>query len=112
MAKANGSAIDASHAIARVLQAEGEARDAVASCERDAQRLVQEARVRAQAISARADARIAAARAALAASVAAKIARLEAAGAALERNAGDGGDPDSLEAAVAALAADLTGGAR
>ena len=112
MVKANGSTLDTSHAIARVLQAEAEARDAVAKCERDAQRVVQTAKARARAISDRADARIASAHTALAGRVAADVERLEAEGAALEAKAGDSPDSGRLAAAVAALAAELTGAAR
>ncbi|MBM3359696.1 MAG: hypothetical protein FJY54_18535 [Betaproteobacteria bacterium] len=97
-------------AIDRVLKAEQEAREAVGGCEQAARELAARVRARVQEIGARAEARCARLKSGLAARAAETVARLDA-GAPLHEppSAPDAKERERLEAAVAALAAELTG---
>jgi len=100
----------ASAAIERVLEAEREGRGAVASCEREARVIVDEARQRASRIAELTAARIAAARGRVAARVVDAVKQSEVAAAALQTT--DQIDQEAhrkLGQAVAAVAAELTG---
>jgi hypothetical protein len=97
-------------AIVRVLQAEQSARDAVAQCATDAERLRQEARARARAIAERAAERVARVHASTEARLQSAIARLNAQRAALLQPAPpDPGEPARVARALDRLAAELTG---
>jgi hypothetical protein len=104
------AAVDA--AIARVLDAEHKARDAVRDGEAEAAAMIELARASARALGERTERRIRGVRAAFeartSATVAALVAEADAAGAAHELTAAD---LVRLDAAVAALAALLTGNA-
>ena len=100
----------ASAAIKRVLEAERDAGEAVASCEREARAIVDEARQRASRIAGRTTERIAAARGRVAARVADAVKHYETEAAALQTSAQiDQEARKKLEQAVAAVAAELTG---
>lgn len=92
-------------AIVRVLQAEQSARDAVAQCALDAERIRQDARARARVIAERAAGRIARVHEWTEARLRRDIERLEAERAALQRPAAE----DPTEPARVALALDLLG---
>jgi len=95
----------------RVLQAEAEARDAVADARSAAAAIDEAARERARRIGLVADRRIAAARAAFGAKTVAEVGALDAQAAALD--AAGAPEPDEIarvERAVLALAASMTGG--
>jgi vacuolar-type H+-ATPase subunit H len=98
-------------AIVRVLQAEQAARDAVAQCAIDAERLRQEARARAKAIAERAALRVAHVHERTDAALHATVERLNAERAALQRPAApDPDEPARVARALDWLAAELTGG--
>lgn len=96
-------------AIVRVLQAEQQARAAVAECARAAEREVQQATVAARRIGARAAERVARVQRLLAARSAAQLAQIEAERRGLADHAMDGSALQAaLDRAVARLAAELT----
>ncbi len=98
-------------AITRVLTAERDALETIAQALRDAEAMNENARAAARALGERTERRIRAVRGAFAARVAAEVAAIDA-----QAAAQDAGQPlsadelDRLERAVAALAAELTGG--
>jgi hypothetical protein len=99
-------------AIARVLEAERAAREAVTAAEREAARLDEEARGRARAIGERCERRIRSVLAVHDAHVTERVAALEAAGATLGRpHTPDAAEMARVARAVAALADELIGGA-
>ncbi|MGE5089909.1 MAG: hypothetical protein ACM3QY_12335 [Candidatus Levyibacteriota bacterium] len=99
-------------AIMHVLQAEAAAREAVAGARSAAGAIAEEARERARRIALTADRRIAALRAAFGARTASEVASLDAQAAALDAaEVSTPGDATSVEQAVGALAASMTGGA-
>ena len=101
-------AIDA--AIASVLQAEQEARAAVARCAALADRRVQTAREQSRAVAERAAARTARVHTWAATALATRVARIETERAALQAMAGDERiDPAQVRTAAERLAAELTG---
>ena len=98
-------------AIARVLAAERDAREAVARATRDADALNEKARADARALADRTERRIRSVRAAYERKVAAEIAAIDAQAASQdERQALSAEDLQRLERALGALAAELTGG--
>jgi len=100
-------------AITRVLNTERAAADAIAQATREAATLNDNARAAARALVERTERRIRAVRAAFAARVAGELAAIDAQAAA--QDAGQplaAADMGRLERAAAALAAELTGGAR
>ncbi len=98
-------------AINRVLSAERDAREAIAQATREADTMNESARAAARALGERTERRIRALRAAFAARLAAEVDAID-----VQAAAQDAGQPlsadelDHLERAVAALAAELTGG--
>lgn len=114
-ASAEASAPDqqsADAAIARVLAAERDAREAVAECARQAEREVQAARERVRAISARGAERVGRVQRSTERQLAAALSRIAAERAALARPAGDRDlDAARLQFAVDTLADELTRGA-
>lgn len=98
-------------AIARVLQAEQSAREAVAQCAVDAERLRQDARARARAIAERAAERSARVHELTQAALRAEMERLEAQRAALRQPAApDPDEPARVARALDRLASELSGG--
>lgn len=98
-------------AIARVLQAEQSARAAVAQCAVDAERLRQDARVRAKAIAERAAERVVRVHERTQAALRAEIERLETERAALRQPAApDPDEPARVARALECLATELSGG--
>jgi vacuolar-type H+-ATPase subunit H len=98
-------------AIARVLQAEQDARVAIEQCERDAASLVADARRRSREVAERAEARIARLQARMSAAAARRLEAIEREAAALAADRSP--DPalrSRIEGAVAALAAELAEG--
>jgi vacuolar-type H+-ATPase subunit H len=103
------TAVDA--AIARVLEAERAARDAVLAAEGEAARLNEEARARARTIAERCERRIRSVLAVHDAHAAAHIAALDAEAASLGRpHVLDAAEVEQVRRAVEALAAEMTGG--
>jgi hypothetical protein len=99
-------------AIVRVLYAEQSAREAVAQCAADAERLRQDARARARAIAERAAERVARVHQWTESALRVEIARLNEQRAALQLPAPDDPDePARVARALDRLAAELTGGA-
>lgn len=97
-------------AIVQVLQAEQSARDAVAQCALDAERLRQEARARARVIAERAAERVARVHEWTQAAVQAEIGRLNGERAALQQPAApDPQEPTRVACALDRLAVELTG---
>jgi hypothetical protein len=103
------SAVEA--AVARVLQAEHDARAAIDDARAQAARIAEQARAQARQCAERARQRVARGQAALERRLQADLAAIEAAGRALpEHDEPDAGARARLDAAVHALAAALTGG--
>jgi F0F1-type ATP synthase membrane subunit b/b' len=96
-------------AMRRVLEAERRARDAVAGCEQEAARTLDEARARARRIAERADARVQALHVRCADSLARELARLRATAKSLCSPELDPSRLARLDGAVQALAAQLGG---
>jgi hypothetical protein len=97
-------------AIARVLDAEHAARDDVRRAETDAAAITEAARARARALAERVEGRLRKARTSFEARAALEVARLDAAAAeAGQRHDLTVSDLDRVDAAAAALAAQLTG---
>jgi len=98
-------------AITRVLNAERDAREAIAQATREAVTMQENARAAARALSERTERRIREVRAALAARLAAEVEAIDAQAAAQDAGQALGAaELARLERAVAALAAELTGG--
>ena len=98
-------------AIARVLEAERSAREAIAGARRDAVAMDERARAAARAVAERTERRVARVRERFEQRIAAEVAALDAVAAALDRRfEPDPQDVAALEQAVAWLAAQLTEG--
>jgi vacuolar-type H+-ATPase subunit H len=106
----DGAQVDA--AIARVLQAEQQARERVAACTREASQTVQAAREQARRIAARGARRSARVNAYVNATVQSELARIETERAGLDRDAdATSADAGRVQAAIEGLADELTGAA-
>jgi len=100
-------------AIARVLDAERASRDAIARARSDAAAIAENARIAARALQERTERRVSAIRVAFDRHTASTLAALDAEAAALATGHVLSAEEEArLERAVAALAVDLTGGAR
>lgn len=109
-----GSRIDAAGvdaAIAQVLQAERDAREAVRQCARDADAQLERAQARARAVARRAAERTARVQGWAERELARRLAALEAQHAGLPTSLAGADTAQRLQDAVARLAAELTGGA-
>jgi vacuolar-type H+-ATPase subunit H len=108
--RVDGASVDA--AIAQVLQAERDAREEVQRCAREAESLVEQAHERARQIARRAAHRSVRAQRWSASTLQQQLAALAEQQARIEQSPAQAGAPGRLEAAVDALAAQLTGGGR